>query len=157
MKINDTADNYYVGVVLSTKYGNLSRGKAWGRLDAKDKWAPKNGGSVTLDEPGEWTVGSSDGFNRKEKDSYTVLPEPPTISDEILAEIEAANGDNAKIIEKVMAARDGETLPRRWLSRRYYEACQRKETEEKAAKKAARKAAAEAMAAESAKDSENAN
>lgn len=52
---------------INTRFGGLSRGKAWGRRGSGDQveWAEKDGGTVYL-TPGQWTVGSSDGFRRKE-------------------------------------------------------------------------------------------
>lgn len=52
---------------VETRYGGLSRGRAWGRQGRGDnvRWAAKDGGVVLL-TPGKWTVGSSDGYRRKE-------------------------------------------------------------------------------------------
>ena len=61
-----------VRIAVSTRYGGLSRGKAWGRNDATDSWAEKDGGTVYLTE-GSWKVGSSDGFNRKESPTKWIV------------------------------------------------------------------------------------
>lgn len=51
-------------IPIETRYGSKSRGKCWGR-NADGEWAEKDEGTVFL-TPGKWTVGSDDGFNRKE-------------------------------------------------------------------------------------------
>lgn len=58
-------------VHIGTRYAGLSRGKCYGR-HTDGGWAPKDGSTVHLDRAGKWTVGSSDGFNRKEKATWTV-------------------------------------------------------------------------------------
>lgn len=52
-------------IAVRTRYGGLSRGKAWGRDKEDTTWADKEGGTVLL-TAGSWRVGSSDGFSRKE-------------------------------------------------------------------------------------------
>src|SRR5690606_9390832 len=60
-------------VPIATRYGYKSRGKAWARQGSGNNiiWAKKNGGTVYL-TPGNWTVGSDDGFRRKESVEWTV-------------------------------------------------------------------------------------
>lgn len=60
-------------IKISTKYGHLSRGKAWARQGSGSSvtWAEKDGGTVWLTE-GKWVVGSDDGFRRSQKDTWTV-------------------------------------------------------------------------------------
>ena len=60
-------------VAVGTRYGHLSRGKAWARQGkgAAVVWAKKSGGTVHL-TPGNWTVGSDDGFKRKERVEWNV-------------------------------------------------------------------------------------
>ena len=60
-------------VAVATRFGHLSRGKAWARQGKGSKvtWAKKSGGTVYL-TPGIWTVGSDDGFGRKEASEWTV-------------------------------------------------------------------------------------
>jgi len=60
-------------VAVGTRFGNLSRGKAWARRGSGSNvvWAKKSGGTVYL-TPGNWTVGSDDGFRRKERALWTV-------------------------------------------------------------------------------------
>ena len=57
-------------VEVTTRYAGLSRGKCWGR-SAEGAWADKEGSAVYLTS-GRWTVGSDDGFRRKEKTSWVV-------------------------------------------------------------------------------------
>lgn len=58
---------------IMTRYGHLSRGKCWGRQgNGKNvTWAEKANGIVYL-TPGVWTVGSDDGFKRRDSDVWTV-------------------------------------------------------------------------------------
>jgi len=60
-------------VAVGTRFGHLSRGKAWARQGSGSNvvWARKSGGTVYL-TPGNWTVGSDDGFKRKERVGWTV-------------------------------------------------------------------------------------
>lgn len=60
-------------IVVSTRYGNLSRGKSWGRQGSGKSavWAERNGADVVL-TPGKWTVGSDDGFSRKDSTTWDV-------------------------------------------------------------------------------------
>lgn len=60
-------------VAVGTRYGHKSRGKAWARQGSENNpiWAKKSGGTVYL-TPGIWTVGSDDGFGRKETVEWTV-------------------------------------------------------------------------------------
>lgn len=60
-------------VAVGTRYGHKSRGKAWARQGSSSNpiWAKKSGGTVYL-TPGIWTVGSDDGFGRKETVEWTV-------------------------------------------------------------------------------------
>jgi hypothetical protein len=51
-------------LAVKTRFGDMSRGKCWGR-NGDGTWADKEGGTVYL-TPGEWKVGSDDGFRRKE-------------------------------------------------------------------------------------------
>lgn len=55
-------------VRVPTRYGHLSRGKAWARQGSGSAvtWAEKRGGTVYL-TPGTWTVGSDDGYSRRER------------------------------------------------------------------------------------------
>jgi len=60
-------------VAVGTRYGHKSRGKAWARQGSGSNvvWARKSEGTVYL-TPGIWTVGSDDGFGRKETVEWTV-------------------------------------------------------------------------------------
>lgn len=60
-------------VAVGTRFGHLSRGKAWARQGSGSNavWAKKSGGTVHL-TPGNWIVGSDDGFRRKERALWTV-------------------------------------------------------------------------------------
>lgn len=144
-----TEENFYPGDRISTRFGGLSRGRCWGRLGTGDNvtWAPKDGSYVTLPSPGKWTVGSSDGFSRKESSTYTVVVEPATVTDEQIAEIRAAT-TSADVIEACDSALEGDAKSRRSLSRRYAEvsaAEKKRVAAERKAERAAR-AAAEASA-----------
>lgn len=61
-------------VRVSTRFGALSRGKCWARMGRGQsvEWADKDGGAVML-PAGKWTVGSDDGFSRKEQTEWTVV------------------------------------------------------------------------------------
>lgn len=71
---------------LSTRFGYLSRGKAWGKYYANRKrpvplddfeWVDKSGGTLYLTGPGYYIVGSNDGFNRSAKaEFYLGIAEP---------------------------------------------------------------------------------
>lgn len=58
----------------SGRYDNLSRGRGWCRLgrgpDAQ--WAHDDGDGYIVSKTGTWTVGSTDGFSRKENLTYKV-------------------------------------------------------------------------------------
>ena len=57
------------------RYENLSRGKGWCRLGSGSsaEWATKtDSGYWSVDTPGKWTVGSTDGFKRKDQTPWTV-------------------------------------------------------------------------------------
>jgi hypothetical protein len=61
-------------LIIRTKYGDLSRGKCWGKFYAgKDcaagdfVWAAKRGGQLVIDEAGYLVYGSDDGFSRRQK------------------------------------------------------------------------------------------
>ena len=58
-------------LAVETRYGHLSRAKCWGR-DTSGRWARKDGGTVYLTE-GLWTVGSDDGYRRKERETWAVV------------------------------------------------------------------------------------
>ncbi len=60
-------------VKVFSRYGGLSRGKVWGKVDGSTpaRWAEKSGGALLL-TPGKWFVGSSDGFSRKDSAVVTV-------------------------------------------------------------------------------------
>lgn len=60
-------------VAILTRFGGLSRGKAWARIGSGSGaiWAEKEGGTVYL-TPGDWIVGSDDGFKRKERSKWSV-------------------------------------------------------------------------------------
>lgn len=141
-------ENYYPGVRIRTRFGGLSRGKCWGRqgAGASPTWARKDGDIVILDAPGKWIVGSNDGFNRKESDTYYVEPEPPAITDEVIAEIRAT-ATAAEVIEACDAALEGDADARRRLSRRYAEVSAAEAVRLAAERKAARAARAQAEAA----------
>ncbi len=64
------------GIEIKTRYGGLSRGTCYGR-HADGAWAHKSGSTVTLDRRGKWTVGSSDGFSRRERTDWTVFAVGP--------------------------------------------------------------------------------
>lgn len=52
----------------------MSKGKGWARLGNGDSavWGVKTEGGYTVNKPGNWIVGSNDGFSRKREDSYKV-------------------------------------------------------------------------------------
>lgn len=62
-------------IVLPTgKYDHLSRGKGWCRRGKGDSatWGQSVNGGGWKVGPGKWTVGSSDGFSRKEQVEWDV-------------------------------------------------------------------------------------
>lgn len=61
------------------RYDHCSRAKGWCRLGRGDAatWGERaEGGGYTVRAPGVWTVGSSDGFRREEKVTWTVAAIP---------------------------------------------------------------------------------
>ena len=63
------------GIVLPAgRFQNLSRGKGWCRLGSGNsvRWADRTDGGYLADTAGNWTVGSSDGFSRKDSVSWKV-------------------------------------------------------------------------------------
>lgn len=68
-------------ISLSTRFGNLSRGKCWGKCFVGSKkpkgdfvWVEKSGGTLLLTEPGYYVVGSDDGFQRKANGEFYLAP-----------------------------------------------------------------------------------
>lgn len=59
-------------ILPAGKYEALSRGKGWCRLGtgSNAKWGSRVDGGYMIEEGGKWTVGSSDGFSRKDSDTY---------------------------------------------------------------------------------------
>jgi len=73
-------------IELSTRFGGLSRGKAWGKYFANRKrpvpstdfeWVDKTGGTLYLSGPGYYIVGSNDGFNRSAKSEFYLAATEP--------------------------------------------------------------------------------
>jgi hypothetical protein len=60
-------------VLPSHKYENLSRGRGWARKGKGDRvtWGEREDGGYRVG-PGRWSVGSTDGFNRKGSTEWTV-------------------------------------------------------------------------------------
>jgi len=56
------------------RYHRLSRGKGWARLGRGDnvQWGANTGKTWRVTSPGEWTVQSSDGFDRDETTTWEV-------------------------------------------------------------------------------------
>lgn len=56
------------------RYDHCSRGKGWARHGRGDtvQWGESVTGGYRVNVTGRWTVGSSDGFNRKDQQTYTV-------------------------------------------------------------------------------------
>lgn len=68
-------------IKLSTRFGNCSRGKCWGKYYPNKKrasgdfeWCEKQGGSVFLTGPGYYIIGSDDGFSRKARTEFYLAP-----------------------------------------------------------------------------------
>lgn len=142
-------ENYYPGARIATRFGGTSRGKCWGRMGRGDsaEWAEKDDrGRVILPRPGTWTVGSDDGFRRKDQGTYVVVEEPPVVADDQIAEIRAGT-TTAEVIEACDAALGGDEKALRRLSRVYAEAVAADRARLAAARKAERAARAEAEAA----------
>src|SRR6478609_1063582 len=83
-------------LTLSTRFGNKSRGKCWGKYfrDAKNtkgdfEWLEKDrDGCLILPGPGSYVVGSDDGFHRKASNSF-YLPSRASVAAKLRAEREA--------------------------------------------------------------------
>ncbi len=56
------------------KYDHCSRGKGWARQGRGDTaaWGERQDNGTYRVGPGRWVVGSSDGFNRKDRVNWTV-------------------------------------------------------------------------------------
>lgn len=74
-------------IELNTRYGNLSRGKCWGkyyphqtRATGEFEWVEKSGGTLYLTGPGYYVTGSGDGFNRAARAEFhlAAAEEPAT-------------------------------------------------------------------------------
>lgn len=68
-------------ITLRTRFGDLSRGRCWGKcFPGKSTptgdfvWVDKSGGKLYLTESGYYIVGSSDGFNRSAKAEFYLAP-----------------------------------------------------------------------------------
>jgi hypothetical protein len=66
-------------IELETQFGSLSRGKCWGKYYPNQsrptggfEWVEKDGGTLYLSGPGHYVVGSSDGFSREARGSFTL-------------------------------------------------------------------------------------
>ena len=61
-------------VLPAGRYDHLSRGRGWARkgTGATVEWGDKHENGWKVATPGVWTVGSTDGYNRKENKKYTV-------------------------------------------------------------------------------------
>lgn len=64
-------------IELSTRFGNCSRGKCWGKYYADQtrakgdfEWVDKSGGTLYLTGPGYYVVGSGDGFSREARGQF---------------------------------------------------------------------------------------
>jgi len=72
---NRTSKKEANGIVLPMgRFENLSRGKGWCRLGSGNNvhWADRQNDGYLADAEGDWTVGSNDGFNRKDSVSWKV-------------------------------------------------------------------------------------
>jgi len=87
MKSENTPSTKYIRtgeqIKLSTKFGGLSRGRAWGkyfpgktRPTGDFEWVEKTGGTLYLTGSGYYIVGSHDGFRRKARAEFVLLPAP---------------------------------------------------------------------------------
>lgn len=99
-----------------------------------------------LPAPGRWTIGSDDGFRRKEQRVVVVCEEPLLLCDAKIREIRATT-TSAAVIEACDSAMDGDVSARRRLSRRYAEAVAAERAARAAERKAERAARAAAEAA----------
>lgn len=69
-------------IKLVTRFGQCSRGKAWGKCFVGKQrpigdfeWVDKTGGTLYLTQPGYYIVGSDDGFSRKAKAEFLLEAE----------------------------------------------------------------------------------
>jgi hypothetical protein len=68
----ELANSYGKIKLPAHRYEMLSRGRGWCR-SADGVFANDRDGSLyVVTEPGQWTVGASDGFSRKDKTTYRV-------------------------------------------------------------------------------------
>jgi hypothetical protein len=82
-------------IELNTRFGSLSRGKCWGkcypnqtRPKGEFVWVDKSQGTLYLDQPGYYIVGSGDGFNRSAKSEFVLTLEQEHVSLEKRAAME---------------------------------------------------------------------
>lgn len=70
-RVNTVDDGIYLPV---GRFENCSRGKGWCRMGAGSAatWAERKDKGYFASAPGKWTVGSDDGFNRKDKAEWKV-------------------------------------------------------------------------------------
>lgn len=93
MKSENTPRQSEIGpgevIKLSTRFGDCSRGKAWGKYFANRKrpvpatdfeWVDKTGGTLYLSGAGYYIVGSNDGFNRSAKAEFYLGPSEPLVA-----------------------------------------------------------------------------
>lgn len=89
---------------LVTRFGNLSRGRCWGkcypgqsRPRGEWHWVEKSGGTLYLDEPGYYVVGSSDGFSREARGEFCLRAKVETVAPEVEDAIGRVNGEGATV------------------------------------------------------------
>lgn len=115
-------------ITLTTRFGGLSRGKCWGKFfpgQTKAKgdfqWVEKDSnGTLTLEGPGFYIVGSSDGFSRKAQAEFTL--EEWTVEwavdhqeKKIKASEELGLDTEIELTVRVGSLKKGETVTRRAL------------------------------------------
>lgn len=79
-------------ITLRTRFGDLSRGRCWGKYFPNKstptgdfQWVEKHGGKLYLSGPGFYVIGSNDGFNRKAQSSFELTAAAPAANPTELA------------------------------------------------------------------------
>lgn len=69
-------------IELTTRFGVMSRGKCWGkyfpnktRPTGDFQWVEKHNGTLYLQGPGYYLIGSSDGFSREARAEFHLAAE----------------------------------------------------------------------------------
>ena len=62
-------------ITVTGQYARLSRGRIVAKHMTTGSWGKRGGGTVTLDQPGEWMISQTDGYSRKETVYVTVSEE----------------------------------------------------------------------------------